>query len=100
MHALPFITVDVDEQPVQEEEETKSDVKSDSKEEDGVEEHEREQNEKEDRPRSRNGNAQFPVIAQFCANKPEILLGATRLIEDKDIVAVDINFGCPQGSES
>ncbi|WWC97468.1 hypothetical protein V866_004348 [Kwoniella sp. B9012] len=37
-----------------------------------------------------------PVIAQFCANDPEVLLAAARKIEHR-VDAVDINFGCPQG---
>ncbi|WWC85448.1 uncharacterized protein L201_000311 [Kwoniella dendrophila CBS 6074] len=37
-----------------------------------------------------------PVIAQFCANDPEILLAAAKKLEHR-VDAVDINFGCPQG---
>ena len=36
-----------------------------------------------------------PLIAQFCANDPAVLLEAAKEIE-KHADAVDINFGCPQ----
>ena len=37
-----------------------------------------------------------PLFVQFCANQPDTLLAAARLVE-KHCDAVDINFGCPQG---
>ena len=36
-----------------------------------------------------------PLIAQFCANDPDTLLRAARLIQN-DCDAIDINLGCPQ----
>ncbi|ETO30723.1 dihydrouridine synthase [Reticulomyxa filosa] len=36
-----------------------------------------------------------PLVAQFCANDPQVLLKAAKMLEDK-VDAIDINFGCPQ----
>lgn len=42
-----------------------------------------------------------PLIAQFCANDPDIFLAAVKVLEGKNKVdAVDLNCGCPQGIAS
>lgn len=41
--------------------------------------------------------ADRPVIAQLCGHDPAIVLAAARVMQDRGVDAIDLNFGCPQG---
>ena len=40
----------------------------------------------------------YPLVAQFCTSDKDVVLAAAKYVEhDPNVVAVDINAGCPQG---
>jgi len=40
----------------------------------------------------------YPLVTQFCCNDPDVAVEAAKIVvDDPNVVAVDINAGCPQG---